>query len=35
MIPTDLDALAETKLLSAEGRDRLADEADLPACSGR
>ena len=30
MIPTDLDALTETRLLSAEGRNRLADEANLP-----
>jgi oxygen-dependent protoporphyrinogen oxidase len=30
MIPTDLDAFAESPLLSAEGRARLADEIDLP-----
>jgi oxygen-dependent protoporphyrinogen oxidase len=30
MIPTDLDALAESTLLSAEGRERLATEPDLP-----
>jgi oxygen-dependent protoporphyrinogen oxidase len=31
MIPTDLDALAESDLLSPEGRERLAAEVDLPA----
>lgn len=30
MIPTDLDALAESALLSPEGRARLAAEVDLP-----
>lgn len=30
MIPTDLDALAESTLLSPEGRARLAAEVDLP-----
>jgi protoporphyrinogen/coproporphyrinogen III oxidase len=30
MIPTNLDALAESPLLSAEGRARLAAEVDLP-----
>jgi len=30
MIPTDLDALAESPLLSAQGRARLAAEVDLP-----
>lgn len=30
MIPTDLDALADSALLSAEGRARLAAEVDLP-----
>lgn len=30
MIPTDLDALAESALLSDEGMDRLAAEADIP-----
>ncbi len=30
MIPTDLDALADSKLLSREGRERLAAEVDIP-----
>ena len=30
MIPTNLDALAESALLSAEGKERLAAEVDLP-----
>ena len=30
MIPTNLDALAESELLSAEGRARLAAEVDIP-----
>ena len=30
MIPTDLDALAESNLLSAEGKERLAAEVDIP-----
>ena len=31
MIPTNLDALAETALLSSEGRERLAAEVQDPA----
>jgi oxygen-dependent protoporphyrinogen oxidase len=30
MIPTDLDALAESDLLSAEGKERFAAEVDIP-----
>jgi oxygen-dependent protoporphyrinogen oxidase len=30
MIPTDLDALAESTLLSVEGKERLAAEVDIP-----
>ncbi len=30
MVPTDLDALAESELLSAEGRERLGAEVDVP-----
>jgi oxygen-dependent protoporphyrinogen oxidase len=33
MIPTNLDALAESPLLSAEGRERVASEADVPVRS--
>jgi oxygen-dependent protoporphyrinogen oxidase len=34
MIPTDLDALTGSELLSAEGRERLAAEVDLPPAVG-
>jgi oxygen-dependent protoporphyrinogen oxidase len=34
MIPTNLDALAGSSLLSADGKARLAAEADLPAING-
>ena len=35
MIPTNLDALAESTLLSPEGRERLAAEVDLPPAPAR
>lgn len=34
LVPTDLDALAESDLLSAEGRARLAAEVDVPPAEG-